>query len=700
MSHLQPERQPSVMDPRPAQLLGKYASLAGIVLMDMGDGLVELELPAPEQRYWGSVATVRLALGAEALDEDPEAELLGIGSPAFECLVTSIRARGLLEDRGVVPAARDPSPAAAMIPVPLEGVEAGEGRVDLTLLPVGRLLARVSLKAGPHLEERLVESPLVDLSNGARLDQALVGELGDRSEGGLADGYPLVPRRSPNELLTLLFDELEAELATNLAKVRADAEHAEQAELSRLSHYYGRMLEEVEAEDDPEAAGRAKRAITAEFGRRKSEEEERYRVRVTVHPLQLTEWRVIIQQASWPLAVPDGPRGELVATRILAGDGAWRLHCPGCSREPEAIRLCLEGHPACPACSERCGVCASVVCHTHGLTECVSEGHPVCRDHARSCGSCRSAHCTTHSAHCQVGDHEVCPSCASQCARCGVAICRAHGIQTPEAAPRGSRWLCTACTAHCEGGTNEPVGLDEVVRCTSCERHICEGHRVPCAVDDRPHCSRHLRRSDHTGRLVCEAHRAACAEEPGSVLAADEVAACASCGRVICAEHGGECEADGARHCTTHLTALADRPGRTGCEKHRTTCHVDGVTFSVTGTRPCPVCGRPTCGAHRAGCAYCARQVCIRDTEGGRCLTCRRLEDVPDPADDLIQASLAANGGEPPSAKAWRTAQDASGTVVELDLGWTRRLVFTVPHGETKPRTVLHHSVLGAKRVR
>jgi hypothetical protein len=38
--------------------------------------------------------------------------------------------------------------------------------------------------------------------------------------------------------------------------------------------------------------------------------------------------------------------------------------------------------------------------------------------------------------------------------------------------------------------------------------------------------------------------------------------------------------------------------------------------------------------------------------------------------------------------------------VVELELGWTRKLVFGVLHGETAPATVVQHSALGHKRVR
>jgi hypothetical protein len=209
------------------------------------------------------------------------------------------------------------------------------------------------------------------------------------------------------------------------------------------------------------------------------------------------------------------------------------------------------------------------------MTTCAAEGHPVCGEHARTCGSCQGSHCSAHSRRCAVGDHEICPSCAVHCGRCGVALCRAHGIATLETAPKGARWLCSACTVLCEGGTNEPVGLDEVVPCTSCKRHICEVHRVACAVDGEPHCSRHLRRSDRSGRLTCEAHRASCSDEPGSVLASDEVGACSSCGKAVCEVHGGVCDADGARHCAAHLAPLADRSGRKGCEKcqHRLKLH-------------------------------------------------------------------------------------------------------------------------------
>ncbi|MGH7628185.1 MAG: hypothetical protein ACREOF_02125, partial [Gemmatimonadales bacterium] len=84
----------------------------------------------------------------------------------------------------------------------------------------------------------------------------------------------------------------------------------------------------------------------------------------------------------------------------------------------------------------------------------------------------------------------------------------------------------------------------------------------------------------------------------------------------------------------------------------------------------------------------------------GKCRTCAKLAVATDPADELIQAAVAANDDSPPKAKSWKTSRDATGTVVELELGWTRKLVFGVAHGESAPSTVVHHSAFGTKRVR
>lgn len=127
---------------------------------------------------------------------------------------------------------------------------------------------------------------------------------------------------------------------------------------------------------------------------------------------------------------------------------------------------------------------------------------------------------------------------------------------------------------------------------------------------------------------------------------------------------------------------------------------MDGQAFSLTGTKACPVCAKQACDVHLKTCSSCARSVCASDVEGGMCRTCRRLEPITDPADELIAAAVAANKGEPPKAKAWRAARDARDTVVELDLGWKRRLVFAETHGESRPVTAVYYSLFGTERRR
>ncbi|HEU5169433.1 MAG TPA: hypothetical protein VFU46_02785 [Gemmatimonadales bacterium] len=696
-----PEKTPLATDPRPRQLLEKYTSLVGALLMDTGESLLEFEVPEGERAPWGGAARVRIALAPEALDEDPEAELLALGSPLFERLVGAIRSRGVRELRGLIPPTVNPAVERIDLPLPLVGTTAEPGEVELAVLPIGRLLARVSIKAGPRLEERLVESALVDLSTGVPVPEDLVRAEPATAGTPAANAREAAPRPAA-ELMPLLVGHIERVLQADIARAEDEAGRTLKAEVERLERYYGAVLAELGSEDDREDAEDAKAAIRGELERRREEETERHRVRVTVHPLQIVEWRVLAQRARWRLRSDSGREATLEATRLLCGAARWAIHCPGCGAEPAAIAVCRGGHACCPACSERCAICAEPSCRAHGLARCDAGKHPVCAEHARTCGSCGKGHCVEHAAECEAGRHRVCPACAIGCGRCGLAICRAHATRTGELAPKGARWLCAGCVTLCEGGTSEPVGLDEVVRCGSCERHVCQRHQATCAVDGAVHCSRHLRRSDASGRLLCEAHRDTCVEEPGAVLATDEVAACATCGARVCEKHGGACESEvfKPRHCARHLVGLADRGGAMACERHRTMCHVDGAAFSLEGTKACAVCGKATCEGHRRACPWCGRPVCTRDIEAQRCVTCGKLAETADPADELVQAAIAANGGEPPKAKAWKTARDASGTVVELDLGWTRRLVFGVPHGEAAPATVVQHSMLGSKPVR
>src|SRR5439155_69164 len=138
------------------------------------------------------------AFSLDALERDPDAEIAVLGSPFPHQLHEAIRARAARLSLGLIApaAASDPSSP----PVPLSLRESGDHRgVDLTIPvrdgvakaqkthvavhPVGRLVARVVLRAGAGVEEAVVESDVYDLSAGARLDDDLAGLFLDLEAG-------------------------------------------------------------------------------------------------------------------------------------------------------------------------------------------------------------------------------------------------------------------------------------------------------------------------------------------------------------------------------------------------------------------------------------------------------------------------------------------------------------------------------------
>jgi hypothetical protein len=571
----------------------------------------------------------------------------------------------------------------------------------LTRHPVGRLTARVTVRAGASLEEHLVDSGLFDLATGVPLpDDVAAACEAATGQGRLQPAGDALPARPAAELVGLMLGDLERRLAPQLERARAEAERALAHELARIDRYYGTLLTESAGKGSEIPDADARRAVEHEHQRRRQEELGRHEVRAAVHPVQLAEWVVPVQRAEWTLTSHDGHAATLVAQRALAGSGAWTLACPTCgAASPPAFVVCRADHAACGACAARCSVCATGFCREHGLLACHVDGAPACAPHARTCASCRRAHCSAHEATCADGAHPACTACLAACGHCGRVVCDAHATATHPESVRGPRRLCADCVRHCEGGTGEVVGPDEVVRCASCDRVVCARHQTACAVDGLAHCSRHLRRTDRSRRLVCERDRAACAYEPAAVFARDEVQPCATCGAVACAQHAGACAEDGRPHCTTHLVPLRDRAGAFGCAAHHSVCHVDGVTFSTTGTAECPVCGRLACARHRSDCASCGRRVCAPDLDVGRtCRTCRQLARAADPDDLILHAANAVLDPDGARPRTWRVARDATHRVVELDLGWTRRVVFSLRHGAELPDEVMRHSLLGSRR--
>jgi hypothetical protein len=636
-------------DARIRPLVERYCDLAGVKMLDKGADLRELKLPPAERAHFKGRDSLRLALSLDALERSPDAELAVLGSPFLTQLLEAIRARAGRLSLGLIPppVATDSEGVepAAEPPVPVRDGTAQQSKAGLAAHPIGRLVARVVLRAGAAVEEAVVESDVFDLSTGTRLGDDVAGLFQDleehRVKPAAADAIPdagVVPPREPNELLQLLLGNLREKSAERVAARQAVAEKEVATELDRLDRYFASILGD---KSDPEE----ERTITALHERRRTEEMRRHQVKAIVHPLQLVEARVLVQRVEWELKSTGGRRARLAAQRPLAGTAAWAVACPHCGRPPSELVVCRheEGHCACDACSMRCSVCAEDFCADHGIARCRVDEQPACEEHARVCQSCRMEHCSTHAGVCAEGegDHEVCSACLEACGSCGRLVCNRHAEQSRPDAPKGSRRLCVTCVRYCEGGTNEPVGVDEVTQCASCSKSVCTAHQAVCVVDGHVHCSRHLRGTDASRRLVCERHRAACAEEPEAVFASDEVAAC-------------------------------------------------------------PVCGKDACAQHRAACVHCGRQVCAADLaqQSRRCSTCAQLAAIADPPADVVTAARTVTGGASKGSRAWRIARDRTHFVVELDLGWRRRTVFTLRHGDTVPESVVTHSLAGSKRRR
>jgi len=701
-----------VADARVRELLDRYVALSGAALVPLGPCLFQLTVPASDTAAFARRSVVRLAYSVEALQQDSRAEMAIVGSAFVNQLIEAVRLRGTRYLVARLDPGLDEDLSPLALPIPLRGASAGVPESRFVRHRIGRLTARVAIRAGTGLDEHLAVSDPVDLCTGLVLTDDIAAACTATWEtaganNDVVDRWRLIecaPIRPMGDLVSKMLVSLERQLRPQIDAMVATAAHELALELGRIDRYYKALLDDIGGRESqiPDADSRA--VFQAEHARRSIEEKERHAVRATVHPVQLSEWEVGVERAEWTMESMTGHRAAFVAQRILVGDKRWALGCPNCGvNAPSELAVCYQEHVSCSSCSNECSVCHEYFCTAHGVAACHVDGAPACGIHSRTCKSCRRVHCSTHEGTCDETGHDTCSSCLALCAHCKRVICDKHAAITKPEAPLGTRRLCSRCVRTCEGGTGEIVGPDEVTGCASCDRVVCVNHQARCSVDGKVHCSAHLRRADASRRLVCEKHRALCTYEPNAILATDEVCRCESCQKMACYDHSQPCEFDGKRHCTTHMASIGDKPGVFACESHRSICHVDRATFSLAGTSTCPSCGRLACSNHLLECSKCGRRVCSLDFTPGKqleCATCSRLAVNSEPPDDVVAAVLDLRGADAGRPKAWRMARDARHLLVELDLGWTRRLVFAVPHGDSRAEVVVSHTLFGKTRLR
>jgi len=325
-------------DPRIRPLLERYCRLARVKQAALGADHHELSLPPSERRFFRDRESLRVAFSLDALERDPEAEIAILGSPFLSQLLEAIRARATRLSLGLIAPTTPPASGAARVEliIPVRDGTARPGTTRSAVHPVGRLTARVVLRAGAGVEETVVESDVYDLSAGAPVAADLAGLFHDLAAGRIAPADAShtkaapVPAREPEDLLRLLLTNLREKSAARVAARRAASEQQLAQELARLDRYFASIL--GEQTDD---AGIA--TVTAHAERRRTEEVRRSQVRAIVHPLQLIEATALIQRAEWRLESVAGHRATFSAQRSSGGAGDWILTCPQCGGIPKEI---------------------------------------------------------------------------------------------------------------------------------------------------------------------------------------------------------------------------------------------------------------------------------------------------------------------------------------------------------------------------
>lgn len=678
-----------LVDQRTLALLHEYARLTKTELTRVNEHLLRLVLPEAEAQYFDGRREHLLALDVSGVERFPDAELPVIGGVFWTGLVAAVRARGARRAEGALPVTVT---AAATTPaVQIVDAESQLESQTQEVRRVVRLASRLTLSAGTTVHEEVVESDPIDLTTGHELDPSIAALL-DLPADGADAGLPRADETKVDRLVPAIVRGLEERVASRIQTMQRESDRSLTQELARLHRYYDALKQELRAETGSDSA--AVRAVEQEEARRRGEEERRHRVRVNVEPLQVLERAVVAERVTWRLTTPAGRTARLHAQRYLTGTGDWNLRCECCATTPAALTVCRFEHAVGTECTSVCSVCNERYCTAHGHAGCAIDHAPVCLADADTCYSCDRTYCVRHQARCAEGDHAVCVECARACSVCGRGACLAHGTLTDPASLRGERFVCTDCVVYCEGSTREAIGRDEAALCGTCGASICERHQMQCVVDLKPHCSRHLQRTDRSRRFICAAHVAACDREPGAMFAADEVHACTECGATSCVNHGAACYQDRTWYCREHLVALMDVQNALACATHRTVCHVDGRSFSPQGTTPCEICARPTCRMHLRACRWCGASACDPDRVGDRCVTCTRLAPEPNIPDEVVAAAATITGEQ--KVKQWLLARDAGRFVVQLELGWLRRLVFSVPHGTATAVRAVRHSPFGS----
>ena len=360
-----PEHDP-LSDSRLRPLVERYASLGEVTIDEQGPQLIELRLPESERAFFDGRERVLVAFTVPALELSPEAEMAVVGSGFVEQLLAAIRSRGARLTLGEIPGGDDSEPAD--FPVAVRNGTVRRPKVKRSRHPIGRLLARVVIRAGAAVEEHLVESGLFDLATAEALPNRVTAacvavEQDVKLPAGRSARKRVASARPLPELVELMVDDLRGKLASRIDRLRAEAERALVVQLERIDSYFHSMLEVAAAKRQKQASAEgfvdeertdAARAVEAEHARRRIEEERRHQVRTVVHPLQLTEMEILKENARWTITDASGGQTALSASRYRCSgvDNVWDVRCPSCGCEPSELIAAGDGIIVCSRCAD------------------------------------------------------------------------------------------------------------------------------------------------------------------------------------------------------------------------------------------------------------------------------------------------------------------------------------------------------------
>ncbi len=152
-------------DARIRPLLESYCVLAGVKQTALGPDHSKLTLPQAERPFFKDRERLSVAFSLDALERDPDAEIAVLGSPFLSQLIDAIRARAARLSLGLIAPSSPPVPLSLRergddgveLPIPVRDGVAKPAATQLAVHPVGRLVARIVLRAGAGVEEAVVE---------------------------------------------------------------------------------------------------------------------------------------------------------------------------------------------------------------------------------------------------------------------------------------------------------------------------------------------------------------------------------------------------------------------------------------------------------------------------------------------------------------------------------------------------------------